>query len=267
MGKRHAGNENFPVASRLLPAKARGHVMAFYAFVRAADDIADAPEFSSTEKMDALMAMSRQLGGDGTGEPARTLRQSLNETGVTPDHAQDLLKAFMRDAVKPTTDDWADLMAYCQLSAAPVGGYLIDLLGGLKDGDRAPSDALCAALQVLNHIQDVKDDYINLGRVYVPADWMAAAGVASDDLAGASATPALRGVLDRMLDGVDELLATAKPLPRALRSKALAREAGGILAIARQLSRTLRRKDPLAGRVELAKPQAALWFLWGALTA
>lgn len=266
MSGRNAGNENFPVASRLLPAKARPHVLAFYAFARTADDIADAPDLAPDEKLARLKQLSADLesGPDGV---AGALRQSLIETGVTAQHAQDLLKAFMRDAVKPTTDDWADLLAYCELSAAPVGRYLIDLMGGLKSGDYAPSDALCAALQILNHIQDVRDDYLELGRVYVPGDWMAAAGVTPEDLAANRASLELRAVLDRMLDGVDALLIQAKPLPRAIKSKALAREAGGILAIARRLSKALRAADPLAGRVELAKPHAALWFLWGALTA
>ena len=269
MSSRNAGNENFPVASRLLPASVRGHVMAFYAFARTADDIADAPGLAGEEKIKALDLLGRQLtGGEAEpSSPADVLRQSLEVTGVSPDHAQQLLNAFKRDAVKPTTDDWADLLAYCALSAAPVGRYLIDLMGGIEGGDVAASDALCAALQILNHIQDIKDDCANLGRVYVPADWMAAAGVTHDDLRANAATPALRSVLNRMLDGVDALLIDAKPLPRRIKSKALAREAGGILAIAWRLSKALRINDPLAGRVQLAKPQAVLWFLWGALTA
>ena len=269
MSGRHAGNENFPVASLLLPAKVRPHVMAFYTFARTADDIADAKGVDSADKLTALALMSAQL-ASGAAEPSRpvaVLNQSLKNTGVTPGHAQDLLMAFKRDAVKPITDDWADLMAYCALSAAPVGRYLIDLTGGLSRGDTAPSDALCAALQILNHIQDVKDDYQGLGRIYVPADWMATAGVSERDLGGDAATPALRQILNRMLDGVDELLVQAQPLPRTIQSKALACEAGGILAIARQLSKSLRVNDPLAGRVQLSKPYAALCFLWGALTA
>lgn len=266
MSGRHAGNENFPVASHLLPAKVRPHVMAFYTFARTADDIADAPSVPGDEKLAALQHMSAQL-ESGEDEPAKTLRLSLIETGVTPDHAQDLLKAFMRDAVKPTTDDWADLMAYCTLSAAPVGRYLIDLMGGQFKDDTQASDALCAALQILNHIQDVKDDYLNMGRIYVPADWMVEGGVSKSDLAMAEATPQLREILDRMLDGVDALLVQAKPLPAAIKSRALACEAGGIIAIAVQLSKALRANDPLAMRVELSKPQAAFHFLWGALRA
>jgi len=273
MRGRDAGSENFPVASRLLPAWARPHVMAFYAFARAADDVADSAALSGAEKRETLERWSAQLdSGDPDAPPqVLALRASLEETGVPAAHAQDLLKAFVRDAANPPTRDWDDLMDYCRLSAAPVGRYLIDLMGGAGakggDGDTAASDALCAALQVLNHIQDIREDYAELGRVYVPADWMAAAGVAAEDLGRDAATPALRAVIGRMLDHVDDLLSAAKPLPARIRSKALAREAGGILAIAWRLSKALRHRDPLAGRVELAKPHAVLWFLWGALTA
>ena len=262
-----AENENFPVASKLLPAWSRGHVMAFYAFARAADDIADAPDLTADEKRNQLQAMSAQLLG-GVREPYAqvfTLHQSLLETQVSPRHAQDLLKAFMWDAEHPRTQDWAALMAYCDLSAAPVGRYLIDLLGGIKDNDYGPSDALCAALQVLNHLQDVKDDHLTLQRIYLPDDWLAGEGVTDAGLSGAACSDGLRRVLNRMLDEVDALLVDAEPLPKAIRSRALAREAGGILALAKSLAKALRRRDPLAERVELGKTHMALCFVWGAL--
>lgn len=261
-----AGDENFPVASKLLPAWSRPHVMAFYAFARAADDVADASHVSPDEKLNQLQSMSTQL---ANGAPAPDgvvydLHQSLEQTEVTPDHAQDLLKAFMWDVQHPRTDDWDALMAYCALSAAPVGRYLIDLLGGCEGG-YGPSDALCAALQVLNHLQDIKDDFNQLDRVYVPRDWMAKHGVAETDLKAQGSSAALRQTLDQMLDGVDELLRQAGPLPGAIRSRALAREAGGILVLAERLSQKLRKQDPLAGRVALSKPMMGVWFMWGAL--
>jgi squalene synthase HpnC len=269
MNGKGAGDENFPVASRLLSAKSRPHVMAFYAFARNADDVADDPSLGADEKLDVLMNMSEQL-ASGLADPSQAvynLHQSLGQTNVTHAHAQDLLKAFMRDAEKPRTDDWADLMSYCELSAAPVGRYLIDLEDGLAAHGYAANDALCAALQILNHIQDVKDDYVSLDRIYVPADWMGECGVAEKELAADRATPALRQVLDRMLDGVDALLVAAKPLAKEIRSRSLAREANGILNIAKALSKQLRHHDPLAGRVELSKLQAGIHFLWGAFRA
>jgi len=269
MSGKGAGDENFPVASRLLSAKSRPHVMAFYAFARNADDVADDPSLGADEKLDVLMSMSEQL-ASGLADPSPAvynLHQSLNATHVTHSHAQDLLKAFMRDAEKPRTDDWADLMSYCELSAAPVGRYLIDLEDGSAARGYDANDALCAALQILNHIQDVKDDYLSLSRIYVPADWMAECGVVEKDLAADHASPGLRRVLDQMLDGVDALLVAAKPLPKDIRTRSLAREAGGILCIAKGLSKLLRDHDPVAERVELSKLQAACHFLWGAFRA
>lgn len=263
-----AGDENFPVASWVLPAWSRPHVMAFYAFARAADDIADSAELDAVEKHQRLRDMSAQLESVGATSPpsVRRLAYTLEKTGVTAGHAQDLIKAFRWDVETPRTADWAALMAYCQLSAAPVGRYLIDLFGGCDDDYRA-SDALCAALQVLNHLQDIADDCRKLDRVYVPADWMAVEGVRVEDLTAPRCSAALRRVLGRMLDATDDLLHQAKPLSKTVRNRALAREAAGILKVAERLSKALRRRDPLAERVELSKPQMAVWFLWGVLSA
>ena len=235
--------------------------MAFYTFARAADNIADAPDLSAEDKLNQLRAIdAKLLAGEGE------LAVSLLETQVPARHAHDLLKAFMWDAEHPRTSDWNALMAYCQLSAAPVGRYLIDLLGGCDDDYRS-SDALCAALQILNHIQDIRTDALTMGRVYVPEVWMQEAGVSVDDLKRAGSTPELRRVIERMLGNVDELLTEAEPITKMIRTRSLAREAGGILAIAKALSRALRKNDPLMKRVELSKLEMALRFIWGALRA
>jgi len=270
-----AGNENFPVASKLLPAWSRPHVFAFYRFARAADDVADAPcasilgGISPQDKLDHFQAMNVQL-QSGAAEPypqVIALSRSLADTHVSSCHAENLLKAFMWDVEHPRTRNWAALMTYCAVSAAPVGRYLIDLLGGIRSDDYAPSDALCAALQVLNHLQDIKDDFVNMDRVYLPGDWLAEEGVVDADLRAATCSPGLRRVLDRTLDGVDILLAAAQPLPGAIVSKPLACEAGGILAIAEGLAKALRTSDPLAGRVELSRLSMGLRFMWGAFRA
>jgi len=266
MSGKGTGDENFPVASLFLSAKARPHVLAFYAFARAADDVADSSALSQDEKLSVLKAMSDQLTkGDGKPHPkVFALYQSLKTTGIGETNAQDLLKAFRRDAKKPRTADWDDLMGYCELSAAPVGRQLIELEGAKPGFNYTANDALCAALQILNHIQDVKDDYLSIDRVYVPADWMGNLGVKESDLGAEKASPRVRLVLNHMLDGVDDLLDQACILPRQIKSKGLAREAAGILNIARALSTRLRSQDPVAGRVELSKPLMFLCFLWGA---
>jgi squalene synthase HpnC len=252
-----AGDENFPVGSRLLPAALRPHVMAFYAFVRAADDVADNPALAPADKIARLERIARALTGseaEAAALPkAAALRASLRATGVTPRHALDLLAAFTQDATKLRYRDFADLLGYCALSARPVGRYLLDL-HGQRPALYALSDPLCDALQVLNHLQDCQADYRQLDRVYLPLDRFAAAGIGVEELDRARASPALRRMLDDTLAGVDQLLRAAEDLPRALTSRRLAAEAAVILAIAQRLAALLRRRDPLAGRVELRRP-------------
>jgi hydroxysqualene synthase len=261
-----ASDENFPVGSWLLPARLRPHVVAFYAFVRAADDIADNPDLAAADKLARLRRLEAAL----TGPPAlaaslpktQALRASLAATGVSPRHALDVLAAFKRDAITLRYRDWADLLDYCALSASPVGRYLLDLHGEARELYRF-SDPLCDTLQLLNHLQDCRDDYRALGRVYLPLDSFAAAGIGVETLAEPATSPALRRVLDRALDGVDALLATASELPRALSSRRLAAESAVILEVARRLAKELRRRDPLAERVELSRPRFLLCGLLG----
>ncbi|MCZ6763344.1 MAG: squalene/phytoene synthase family protein, partial [Alphaproteobacteria bacterium] len=194
---------------------------------------------------------------------AHRMRRSLTETGLTPRHCVDLLAAFKQDAMKARYADWSELMGYCELSANPVGRYLLDLHGQARSGYPA-SDALCSALQVLNHLQDIKDDYLDIDRVYLPADWMAAAGVSLEDLAGDAATPGLRKMIDRCLDATDRLLDQADALPLVLDNWRLAMESAAIVRLARRLSAMLRARDPIAERVAFAKPQLVAHALIGA---
>jgi len=250
--------ENFPVGSFLLPAPLRPHVATFYGFARTIDDIADNPQLAPDDKIARLDGFAAALTGKAAGpgfEKAERLRESLAATGVTPQHGLDLVAAFKLDAVKLRYADWNDLIeGYCMLSAAPVGRYLLDLHGEARSGYRA-SDALCNALQVLNHLQDCQDDYRQLNRVYLPQDWLAAAGSKVEELDAAAASPGVRRVIDRCLDGTDELIAIARTLPGQLKSRRLAMESAVIVRIAERLSRLLRRRDPLAGRVKLSGRQ------------
>jgi len=252
--------ENFPVGSWLLPGKLRPHVACFYAFARSADDIADNPDLSPDEKIKRLDGFEDALLGkscdDTAFQKALNMAESLDESGVTPQHCRDLLHAFKQDALKSRYDDWADLVGYCQLSAAPVGRYLIDLHGGSNSGYWS-SDSLCAALQLINHLQDCGDDYRTMDRIYLPMDWVREAGLNLSDLEGDKTTPALRRILDWMLMGINGQLRDAQALPASLYSARLALEASVIYQIACQLSRQLGENDPLSQRIELSKPDLA----------
>jgi len=263
-----AADENFPVGSWLLPAALRPHVATYYAFARAIDDIADNPALAPEDKIARLSAFEAALldpAADRPGvEKASRLRESLAATGVPAARGTDLIAAFKQDAVKRRYADWGELLGYCRLSANPVGRYLLDLHGEDPAG-YAASDALCTALQILNHLQDCQDDYHALDRVYLPEDWLAEAGLDVGVLDRNASPPAFRRVLDRCLDGVDALADEAARLPGQLRSPRLAMESAIIVLLARRLAALLRRGDPLAGRVALGRADFALCGVKGAL--
>jgi hydroxysqualene synthase len=265
-----AGDENFPVGSWLLSARLRPHVATFYRFAREADDIADNPALAHHEKVGLLDQLGEAIKGPSTDAPgtssAHRMRASLAVTGVTAQHCLDLLDAFRQDATKSRYADWDELMTYCARSADPVGRYLLDLHG--EDAQNyGASDPLCSALQVINHLQDAKDDYRTLGRAYVPRDWLTAEGLDVDALNAAASDAALRRVLDRCLDGVDALLERAKALPLVLRSGRLALESAAILSLARDLAAALRSQDPIAERVAHARGRFVVHASAGALGA
>jgi len=249
-------DENFPVGSWLLPKALRPHVATFYAFARAADDIADDGFLTAEEKVARLDGFEAALTGKLTGDPAYekayAMRRSLALTGSTPRHCIDLLAAFKQDATKLRYRDWDDLMGYCYLSASPVGRYLLDLHGERRTLYPV-ADALCNALQILNHLQDCQKDYRQLDRVYLPGDWLAAEGATVEDLDRSAATPGLRRVIDRTLDGIDALMAEAVMLPKVLSNARLSMESAVTVNLALRLARHLRRGDPVAGRVALTK--------------
>jgi squalene synthase HpnC len=251
-----AGDENFPVGSWLLSAALRPHVLAFYHFVRAADDVADDPKLTADEKLHRLGLFEQALLGDQRTlrkiPKAAALRHSLAETGVTERHAFDLLKAFKQDAIRNRYADWTDLLNYCACSASPVGRYLLDLHGEDKALYQL-SDPLCDALQVLNHLQDCTEDFKQLDRVYLPEDRFALAGIQSSALAARHSSQGFRVVLDGILDDTDALLQKAAGLPAALHSRRLGAEAAVVLEMAKALSAKLHREDPIASRVQLGK--------------
>lgn len=248
-----ATDENFPVASHLIARKHRPAVMAFYDFVRAADDVADHPALPPQEKLDILDRMEASLLGRADTEPvARPLRAVLAERRLSPRHALDLLAAFRLDCTKNRHTDWDDLIHYCSLSAMPVGRYVLDVHGE-TEATWPASDAICAALQVLNHLQDCGKDYRSLDRVYIPDDALAQAGVPVEALGAKTASPALQGVLRGLAERTFGLLDQGAMLPRQVRDFRLSLETAVIITLARHLTGMLRTHDPLSRKVHHGK--------------
>ena len=260
-GKTRA-DENFPVGSHLLARRVRPHMHAYYGFARNADDIADSPDLSPEEKIARLDIMEEVLVGKRLeGSPsAATLRLSLNETGVSPVHATDLLIAFRQDATMRRYETFDELYNYCRYSAVPVGRYVIDLHGE-SHGCYRSSDALCISLQLLNHLQDCGTDMRTLDRCYIPQTLMRHFRVGPRDLLGPEETPGLRRAFITVLDRVDRLNLAAEELPYLVRSRRLRAETMFICRLAVRLAERLARTDPLANRVALTRTDGALSLL------
>jgi squalene synthase HpnC len=269
-GKTHKG-ENFPVASVLIRADLRAPIMAFYRFARAADDIADNAQVPADVKLALLARMRAGLGrGDsGTGpetSPATGIAESLAAAMaaryIDPVHAHELLDAFVRDVTRTRTDDWDDLIAYCRLSAMPVGRYVLDVHGESRDLWPA-NDALCAALQIINHLQDCARDFRDLDRVYIPLD----TGLVLSDLRADRASPALRAIIAGLARRTRGLLDQSSGFAARIRDRRLAAEVAVIQRLAVDLCGKLERHDPLSERVHHRKWEAARLALGAALPA
>src|ERR1700744_2658772 len=230
-GKGHR-DENFPVASWLIAPRYRAPVLAFYNFVRTADDIADHATLPPQDKLALLDRLDAGLtGNDDSDAVAVKLRAVLAERKLTLKHAQDLLAAFKLDVTKLRYRDWDDLIGYCSLSAMPVGRFVLDVHGESRNTWPA-NDALCAALQIINHLQDCKDDYLNLDRVYIPQDLLAANGAKVEELGKPSASPQLLKCLQTVAAQTQRLLSESDVFSSLINEWRLALEVSVINTLA-----------------------------------
>ena len=259
-GKGH-NDENFPVASFLIAPKNRAPVMAFYNFVRAADDVADNETAAADEKLRLLEQMRQSLAGENDSVPEGVaLRTILTERGLSSRHALDLLEAFRRDCTKLRYRDWDDLIDYCRYSAMPVGRFVLDVHGE-DQGLWPANDALCAALQVINHLQDCAKDYRELNRVYIPEPLLAGAGIGVEALAEDKANPALAEVISGLARKNAELLEVSRPFAARIRDGRLALEVDLIQTLADDLNTMLIDRDPLSQSVHHSKMDVAALFV------
>jgi squalene synthase HpnD/squalene synthase HpnC len=267
-GKTHR-DENFPVASLLIRAQHRRPILAFYEFARVADDVADHPSLTAAAKIELLDRMEADLiGGDrpDANPQSAALRRALAERGLSPEHAQDLLRAFRLDASKRRYKDWADLMSYCALSAMPVGRFVLDVHGESRSTWPA-SDAICAALQINNHLQDCGLDYRNLDRVYLPLDDLARHGLGVEALGEQKASPALRRCIAELAHRAETMLHEGDGLETAIADWRLGLEISVIHALALRIARTLAVSDPLSAETHLGNWRAGGVGLLAALNS
>lgn len=267
-------SESFPVLW-LLPPGQRTTVAAYYRFARLADHIADHGDLESGDKIALLHKMRNTLraphGSQGN-SPCETitsaLRNRMQERGIPLSAADDLLSAFLIDAASPAClRTWDDLMESCRLSAMPVGRFLLALNRETNPETEKSSDALCTALQILNHLQGLKEDWHSLNRCYLPLDGLEQAGGSLDDLAASDTSPALHAVIGQTCDHCASLLQRAAALPTLIRSRLLAAQSAATLSMAHALLRQIRQHDllhsaPKPSRLDWVRAGgASLWRL------
>jgi phytoene synthase len=224
--------ENFPVASRLLPARMRPHVAAIYAFARLADDMADEGDRPAAARLADLDAWERRLddalgnGGDpreerpaaGYEEVFLALRHTMDACRLPPQLFRDLLSAFRQDVTTTRYETWDAVLDYCRRSANPVG-RLVLRVAGYEDAslDRA-SDAVCTALQLANFWQDLEIDW-RKSRLYVPAELWTASGARLEDLDRGAMTPAWRAALADVTARTRALFLLGRPVCDGVRGR------------------------------------------------
>jgi hydroxysqualene synthase len=261
-GKTHR-DENFPVASWIIHPRHRALILAFYNFVRTADDIADHASLGEQEKLGYLDLLEAELLGKGDSQPeAVNLRRALAERSMPPRHALDVLVAFRMDVSKLRYENWDEVIHYCRYSAMPVGRFMLDVHGE-STTTWAASDALCAGLQINNHLQDCGKDYRNLNRVYLPRDALAAAGASVEELGGGRASPALLQCLHALAVRTEMLLDEGRSLSAGVKDFRLGLEISVIQAFADKIVRLLKVRDPLSEKVHLGPVQLLGYSLGG----
>ena len=213
--------ENFPVASWLLPARVRPAVQAIYAFARIADDFAD-EDGHEGHRLERLDEWERMLHDCFRGEAIHpvfvALREAILDFDLPRQAFLDLLAAFRMDVTRSRYADDASLLEYCRLSANPVGQLLLRLFGYDQKELALCSDAMCTALQLANHWQDVAFD-LNKGRIYLPEDARRRFGVTEDDLVAGRTSESFRSLMRERVALTRELLAAGRSLCDAVRGR------------------------------------------------
>ena len=249
--------ENFPVASKLLPAALRDPVSAIYAFARIADDIADEGDFSPQQRLDGLkqhgQELERALAGETDLAPVFiAAADSIVRHKLDKQHFHDLLTAFGMDISTHRYASFAEILTYCRYSANPVGRLLIQLAGKDNLINQQYSDAICTALQLINFQQDIEQDLLENDRIYLPQDEMQAAGIDEQQLKDRVNNPVLLAFMRKQYLRADKMLLSGYPLVNVLGGR-LGLEIRVTVLSAHRVARRLMRQKDIYSRPRLGK--------------
>ncbi|MBF0143749.1 MAG: squalene synthase HpnC [Magnetococcales bacterium] len=221
-------SENFPVGSLFAPRRIRPLLHAIYAFARTADDFADLPGRGGEARLLLLDDWSRRLEQAEAGRPDhpifRALAYVFEVTDLPSDPLHELLIAFRMDVTNKRYDTMAELEQYCRYSANPIGRIVLHLAGqaNLSPGQRshpeifAYSDAICTALQLTNHWQDLGEDPYSGRPLYLPRELMDRFGVTEEMILARRFSPAIGSLMLHLVSRTRSLFLAGEPLIRAV---------------------------------------------------
>lgn len=268
--------ENFPVASRLLPARMRLPVAAIYAFARRADDLADegyqdANGMDAEARVAALQQMAEQLDACAAGQPSDdpvyiALADAMARFSLPAELFHDLLSAFQQDVSKKRFEDFGEVMHYCRRSANPIGRLLLHIYGQTDRQSLGYSDAVCSALQLINFYQDLAQDYDEMDRIYIPKDEIRAAFVNETYFKNRITDGPMILLMRKQYERANKLLNAGAPLGKKLKGRFGFEIRLIIAAGSRVLQKLYAQHEDVFSRPRLSFADW-LWVFWKALRA
>jgi squalene synthase HpnC len=257
-----ASSENFPVASALLPRRVRDHLLAIYGYCRFVDDIGDELE---GDRLESLAAAERELDAAIAGEAENPLfvrlSRTISECKLDRQTLADLIEANRLDQVRTRYATYDELAGYCALSANPVGRLVLAVFGASNDVTVRLSDRICTGLQIVEHLQDVGEDF-DAGRIYLPQDELDRFGVEPGDFTASTASPALRRAIAFEASRALDLMSSGRLLGTYLSGTARVAIAGFVGGGLAQLDALERASyDVLGKTVKASKSRIALLSL------
>ena len=255
MQTRHkqAQDENFPVASLMISKQLRPLVMDYYEFARYCDDIADNPDLLPEEKLTQLQEIAdifcgkKKYRGNKLSFAAK-LKNDFWREELDASLANDLLVAFRRDSQGEIYETWEQLVNYCLYSAVPVGRFML-AIHNESTITYQPAAALCVALQIVNHLQDIKYDLLKLNRLYLPADLMKKYKVKKEDLLQNQSTPKVKKLIHHISALVQGQLEESLVLPQLVRSWRLRYQLYIILSLTNIMLKKINKGDVLKSEI------------------
>lgn len=263
--------ENFPVASILVPAAIRPAILAIYAFSRTADDFADEGERNQQQRIALLDDYSEKLNAIENNQPVNepvfiALTDSIQRHQLPISLFHDLLDAFKQDVTKTRYQDATELLDYCRRSANPIGRLLLHLSNQDSTQNLKDSDAICTALQLINFLQDISQDYDENNRVYIPLNDLKHAGIDISHIHNQTCDQAMKQVFRTQLYRAHSLLVQGAPLAWRLPGRLGLEIRLTVFGGMRILMKLAKNEHSLFGRPRLSLYDK-LWILAKTLTA